>query len=179
MYQFRKITPTATTVLAVPPIEAICQIDYPKDYGYIIFTEHLKGAVLKLHLKNLPPGIHGMHIHASADRRDGCGSTCAHYNPYKGTHKDVNQTGNHLGDLGNIEVRSDGSCEAIITVDNLPLVGPIQIMGRCVVIHEKDDDLGLGIGSDQAESIKTGNSGARIACGIIGYYEKMDTQKKV
>lgn len=153
-YHFYKVT------------NAICQIDYPKNYGYVLFAQYPKYTLVKLFLKDLPEGEHGFHIHEFADRRNGCISLGAHYNPYNGTHLDLNEHGNHLGDLGNITVDDDGKCEKIIKVNNLPLSGPYQIIGRSLVIHEKIDDLGRG---GNEESKKTGNSGSRIACGIVGY----------
>ena len=47
----------------------------------------------------------------------------------------------------------------------MQLHGAHSVVGRSVVCHAKVDDLGQG-GDD--ESLKTGNAGARVACGVIG-----------
>lgn len=39
------------------------------------------------------------------------------------------------------------------------------MLGRSVVVHAGEDDLGHG---NSADSKTTGNSGARLACGVIG-----------
>lgn len=48
----------------------------------------------------------------------------------------------------------------------ITLTGTRSIVGRSLVIHEKEDDLGRG---NAADSKKTGNAGGRIACGVIGF----------
>lgn len=150
--------------------QAICQFDNTKDatksYGYVIFTQNSNNTEISLHLQNLPPGLHGLHVHESADRRKGCDSAGPHYNPFHGQHGNINEKGNHLGDLGNIDVKSDGTCTDTIIANYLPLTGEHQIVGRSLVLHAGKDDLGKG---GNAESKKTGNSGSRLTCGVIGF----------
>lgn len=74
----------------------------------------------------------------------------------------------HVGDLGNIEVGEDGVATLQLSDHVIALAGPQSILGRAVVVHEKEDDLGRG--GDQ-ESLKTGNAGNRAACGIVALAE--------
>jgi len=67
--------------------------------------------------------------------------------------------------LGNIEAKSDGVAEVDISDKIISLTGEHSIIGRAIVVHAKEDDLGLGGASD---SKTTGAAGARVACGIIG-----------
>lgn len=63
----------------------------------------------------------------------------------------------HVGDLGNIEADASGKGH-LVWKGKLDLSGPNSIIGKSVVVHEKEDDL---------KSDPAGNSGARIACGVI------------
>jgi Cu-Zn family superoxide dismutase len=81
------------------------------------------------------------------------------------THSSPESFRRHVGDLGNIDTPK-GSDETEIDVsDSLAtLYGEYSVLNRAVVVHAGKDDLGLG-GDD--ESLKTGNAGGRVACGII------------
>ena len=100
---------------------------------------------------------------------EGCSSMCEHFDagrgaPHGGPDDPSGQR--HLGDLGNIRVRK-GVCRATLTDPMLSLyglAGKRSIIGRGVVVHERRDDLGQG---GDAESLKTGNAGKRVACGVI------------
>jgi Cu-Zn family superoxide dismutase len=140
-----------------------------KDKGYCILTKYPNETTVELFLHDLPSGTHGFHIHESTDRRGGFDSLRGHYNPYHKNHGGLNAAENHLGDLGNINVSSDGTCRDIIHVNHLPLMDDghgIQVIGRSIVIHADPDDKGKG-GHD--DSLKTGHAGKRIASGVIGY----------
>lgn len=136
------------------------------DNGYAILVEYPDKTVIRLDLYNLPPGKHGFHIHEFADLRKGCDSLGSHYNPFNKKHGGLNEKESHLGDLGNINVDETGRCNSEIIANYLPLSGPYSVIGRSMIIHSKEDDLGTGYNE---ESHKTGNSGERISCGIIGY----------
>ena len=82
---------------------------------------------------------------------------------------DINES--HTGDLiNNIESDKNGNFNYSYFDPRISIIGNENnsILGCSVVIHENEDDLGLGVGSKKNESLKTGNSGKRIACAIIG-----------
>ena len=70
------------------------------------------------------------------------------------------------GDLGNIIANNKGISKMKFDDKLIKLRGKYSIIGRSVVIHEDEDDLGKG---NNAESLITGNAGKRIACAVIGY----------
>lgn len=152
--------------------------------GYIEFDIVVKNKIklmkININIEGLKPGKHGFHIHQKGNLLEGCSSLCSHFNPDNTSHGDItnNKNNRHAGDLGNIIVNKNGICKQTLYDKILKLNGKYNIIGRSVVIHEKEDDLGLG-GLDingkiidkklNTESLKTGNAGKRIACGIIGW----------
>jgi Cu-Zn family superoxide dismutase len=116
--------------------------------------------------KTLRDGEHGFHVHEAGDLTDGCTSLCAHYNPLGKNHGGLNETSSHAGDLGNIPVKDGKTINYEIIAENLPLK---DIIGRSLIIHADRDDLGRG---GDEESLKTGNAGERVLCGVIGYKNK-------
>lgn len=71
----------------------------------------------------------------------------------------------HAGDLGNLIADSEGVVNVCFSDKVVSLFGEHSIVGRSVVVHANEDDEGK---TDHPESLKTGNSGARVACGVIG-----------
>jgi len=71
----------------------------------------------------------------------------------------------HIGDLGNVQSDANGVAQVNIQDKFIALNGEHSVVGRCLVVHEKADDLGRG---GDEESKKTGNAGKRLACGIVG-----------
>jgi Cu-Zn family superoxide dismutase len=85
-----------------------------------------------------------------------------HYNPDGVDHGDLEQ--GHVGDLGNVSADDSGIADFTIVAKRVDLVGDRSVVGRGMVIHKDEDDLGRG---GDAESKKTGNAGDRLACGVI------------
>jgi len=117
------------------------------------------------------PGKHGFHIHEKADFSDGCMSAGPHYNPHGKTHGAPCDEERHAGDLGNIVGDASGASKGSMVDKLVKLEGPFTVVGRSVMVHADEDDLGTGDHSEPGVNGKTskttGNAGARIACGEI------------
>ena len=147
--------------------EAVCVFQSSNITGNIILREYKNKKITEIivNLKNVPEGPHGFHIHESGDLREGCTSLCSHFNPFNKNHGGPDDTDRHVGDLGNIYASKSGIVKTTIYDKKVKLTGKNSVIGRSIVIHDKEDDLGRG---NNKESLITGNAGKRIACGIIG-----------
>ncbi|XP_076626329.1 copper chaperone for superoxide dismutase isoform X2 [Colletes latitarsis] len=134
-----------------------------KIMGVIRFAQTPNGCVIDGTVDGLSPGEHGMHIHECGDISKGCDNVGEHFNPNNTVHggpdDDVHKR--HVGDLGNITVNNFGRATFRRTDK---LIEVPDIIGRSLVITESPDDLGKG---NCPESKIHGNSGNRVACGII------------
>lgn len=112
---------------------------------------------------NLPAGTHGIHLHA-VGRCEGpdFASAGGHFNPASAHHGLENPAGPHAGDLPNVVVGANGTVDVDVTDPRVTLDassnGVFDADGTAIVIHA---------GADDQKSDPSGNSGARIACGII------------
>ena len=122
-----------------------------------------KGVNIKLDLKGLPAGDHGIHVHAVA-KCEGPAFTTAggHLNPDMKHHGLENPEGPHAGDMTNITVGADGTVKATIVAPGVTMGDDPQSIftngGTALVIHAMVDD---------QKSDPAGMAGARIACGVI------------
>ena len=110
---------------------------------------------------NVPPGVHGFHIHAIGSCADGGKAAGGHFNPDKSPHGLYPKDGAMkamAGDMGNIVVGADGNGNFSVFMPGLTLKdGKYAVNGLSIILHEKTDDF----------SQPSGNAGGRIACGII------------
>ena len=132
--------------------------------GSVDFTEDATGRVhLTVHVAGLTSGLHGIHIHAvGACAGPAFTSAGSHYNPAARRHGLANPDGPHNGDLPNLVVNEAGVGHLSAKTERVTLTaGPATVFdvdGSAVVIHASEDD---------QVTDPTGNSGARVACGLI------------
>jgi len=146
---------------------AVAVVKGEKVEGVVRFQQSGPASPLRItgNLTGLSPGLHGFHIHQLGDTTNGCKSMAGHFNPNKVTHGAPTDIYRHSGDLGNIKAGLDGVAVFDTLDKHLSLNGISSIIGRGVVVHQGEDDLGRG---GDSGSKKTGNAGGRVACGVIG-----------
>jgi Cu-Zn family superoxide dismutase len=122
-----------------------------------------QGIKIEVKVSQLTPGMHGIHIH-NVGKCEGPDFTSAgpHLNPDMKKHGKDNPEGPHAGDLLNIDVKADGTAKATL-LDTMATLGDdsgsiFHDGGTAIVIHAKEDDY---------KTDPAGNSGPRIACGVI------------
>jgi Cu-Zn family superoxide dismutase len=146
------------------PLKAIAVL-YPtegnKVNGKVTFVEVADGVQVRAEITGLTPGNHGFHIHEFGDcSAKDAGSAGAHFNPTKQPHAGPDATARHVGDMGNVEANASGTAKVDYVDHRMSLTNDERsVLGRSVVVHEKADDL---------KSQPTGESGGRVACGVIG-----------
>jgi Cu-Zn family superoxide dismutase len=134
-----------------------------KAVGTATLTEGDGGVRIVANFRNLPKGQHAFHIHAVGTCTPPDFETAGdHFNPYGKQHGLQDSDGAHAGDLTNIAVEPDGTASVSTVAPHVTLDSGknslLQGQGTALVIHAKADDY---------KTDPSGNSGDRIACGVI------------
>jgi superoxide dismutase, Cu-Zn family len=127
--------------------------------GFLTFDKTDTGIYIHGEIHGLTPGKHGFHIHENGD----CSAPDAmsagdHFNPQDAPHGGHDSEKRHVGDLGNVEADELGVARVSINDRLMTFEGENNILGKSVIVHEKEDDL---------TSQPSGDAGGRIACGVI------------
>ena len=165
----RALSPVLTlgTLLAAasasPTATAVLKDAAGKEVGTATFTPAKTGVLVKVAVTGLPAGKHGIHLHAAGTcEAPDFKSAGGHFNPGAKQHGLHNPQGAHAGDLPNLAVGKDGKAKASFTAKGATLSeGPASLLGpdgAAIVIHADADD---------EKTDPAGNSGARIACGVV------------
>ena len=132
--------------------------------GRATFTEDGAGRLhVNVHVDGMTPGRHGIHLHAVGSCiGPAFTSAGGHHDPLGASHGLDSPTGAHAGDLPNMDVNVVGRGRLQATSDRATLTpGPTSLVdgdGAAIIIHA---------GPDDQVTNPTGNSGARVACGVI------------
>jgi superoxide dismutase, Cu-Zn family len=134
-----------------------------KSVGDVIISDQGSGVVLDLNLHDLTPGEHGIHFH-QVPKCEGPDfkSAGGHFNPESKKHGFDSPDGHHAGDMKNFTVGADGKAKNVhVEGQDVTLkAGPHSLLtnGAAIVVHAKADDY---------KTDPSGNSGDRVACGVI------------
>lgn len=149
--------------------KAVCQIMNGNNIAGILTLSQSSsnGVIIQGSVSNLGGGAgkRGISICTYGNLTNGAQSCGPIFNPFDKTHGSPNDALRMVGDLGNIVVDEGGNGIIDIKDNIITLLGPHSIIGRSIVIFAGEDDQGRG---GHENSLSTGNSGPRVAAGVIG-----------
>jgi Cu-Zn family superoxide dismutase len=128
--------------------------------GTVTFTQQGDKVLVEAKLSGLTPGGHGFHVHEKGDcSADDAMSAGGHFNPYGKGHGRPTSPERHAGDMPMLSADANGNASISVELDTMAVGGTAgDIVGKSVIVHKDADDY---------TTQPTGNSGARVACGII------------
>lgn len=127
-----------------------------KPLGTVTFENGQYGLMIKTDLKELPQGIHGLHLHQNASCADSGMAAGGHYDPNQSNSHQGPYGHGHLGDLPVLAVDSAGMANTVLLAPRLKVN---DLKGLTLMVHAGGDNY--------SNTPPLGGGGARIACGII------------
>jgi superoxide dismutase, Cu-Zn family len=161
------VTPPAAAAPVTPPPTATAQVMLAGASGVqVAGTLALQGGAEGVSLTGditglSPQTTHGIHFHEKGDcSAPDAKSAGEHFNPGGVPHGGPTTPTHHLGDMPNIQSDATGKATVGVTVTNATLGegGPNDLLGKALIVHAKADDYATQ---------PSGNSGDRIACGVV------------
>ncbi|MGG0670850.1 superoxide dismutase family protein [Sporosarcina koreensis] len=135
-----------------------------KPVGTVELTEEEDALRVMVDAKDLPEGLHGFHFHEKGVcEAPDFESAGGHFNPTEASHGLDHEGGSHAGDLPNLEVGPDGTAKEEFFVENLTLLAGEENS----LFHEGSTAVVIHAEADDGKTQPSGNSGDRIACGVV------------
>ncbi|HEY4271776.1 MAG TPA: superoxide dismutase family protein [Candidatus Udaeobacter sp.] len=155
-------TPVAKSAESAKGIAVLHPTAGNKVSGTVTFTPVADGVRVHAEITGLTPGKHGFHVHEFGDCSAADASSAGgHFNPTHKPHGGPEAAERHVGDMGNVEADASGKAKLDYVDHHMSLTNEqTSVIGRAVIVHAKADDL---------KSQPSGDAGARIACGVIGW----------
>jgi Cu-Zn family superoxide dismutase len=145
-------TATATATLVGPD---------GAELGTATFTETPHGVLVTAELSGFPAGVHGFHLHDVGSCAPDFSQAGGHYNPAGAEHGFLSEGGPHAGDMPNIHVPESGA----LTIEVMNTY--VSFEGENPIFDADGTTLMIHAGADDYSGQPAGNSGDRIACGVI------------
>ena len=134
-----------------------------RELGRVRLLETTSGVLVRIKLKGLTPGVHGLHIHESGKCEGDFESAGAIFNPLGAKHGYLNDEGPMVGDLPNLIIPASGEVE----VEFLSPFATLSKDAEDTLIDNNGSALILFEQADDYRSDPLGNTGGRLACGVI------------
>jgi Cu-Zn family superoxide dismutase len=139
--------------------------------GMVRLSQEEAAVLVRAVGEDLPAGFHGFHVHSKGECIPPFTSALGHFNPTGTTH------GAHAGDMPTLLVMDDGTAALRFRTDRLDVADLFDADGSAIIVHAIADNHANiptryhshteGTFGPDSATLATGDSGGRIACGVI------------